>query len=138
MRIYISFSRGFHIYCVGLKAIPGGRWQCEVGFHLIILCGRLRFTLFFTFKSCNECVSCKSKSPAGNGCLEPLDSKLKKEGEEKGWVFETKTSLKGEKIYSHTMCLPCHRQWKKGNYCPECNGVFGIDPKSNIVSRLIF
>ena len=25
------------------------------------------------------------------------------------WVFETKTSMKGDKIYSHTMCLPCHK-----------------------------
>jgi len=41
------------------------------------------------------------------------------------WVYETKTNMKGEKIYSHTMCLPCHKQWKKGTFCPECNGVFG-------------
>ena len=25
------------------------------------------------------------------------------------WVYETKTNMKGEKIYSHTMCLPCHK-----------------------------
>ena len=25
------------------------------------------------------------------------------------WVFETKTGTKGDKIYSHTMCLPCHK-----------------------------
>ena len=33
--------------------------------------------------------------------------------------------VQGNKVYSHTMCHPCHKQWKKGNYCPECNGVFG-------------
>ena len=23
------------------------------------------------------------------------------------------------------MCAPCHKQWKKGTFCPDCNGVFG-------------
>ena len=31
----------------------------------------------------------------------------------------------GEEVYSHTMCRPCHIQWRKGNFCPQCNGVFG-------------
>merc|ERR1712106_714636 len=66
-------DRGFHIYCVGLDGIPNGRWQCE---------------------SCNECVSCGSKTPAGDGSLEPVTS-----GTDSKWAYETKTSLKGEKIY---------------------------------------
>merc|ERR1712059_60011 len=105
-------DRGFHIYCVGLDGIPGGRWQCEV---------------------CSHCVSCSAKTPAGDGSLEPVSSVESKDSKLE-WVFETKTSMKGDKIYSHTMCVPCHKQWKKGLYCPECNGVFGRDPKSNILS----
>jgi len=38
------------------------------------------------------------------------------------WVYETKTNMMGEKIYSHTLCLPCHKQWKKGTLCPEWSG----------------
>jgi len=87
-------DRGFHIYCVGLKEIPGGRWHCG---------------------SCASCVSCGCKTPAGDG---RPDASLE-------WIFETKIDMKGNKVYSHTMCHPCHKQWKKGNYCPECNGVFG-------------
>jgi len=88
-------DRGFHIYCVGLSEIPNGRWHCG---------------------ECSNCESCGSKTPSG-------DTEEKDEGME--WIFETKTGLKGEKIYSHTMCQPCHKHWKKGLYCPECNGVFG-------------
>ena len=50
------------------------------------------------------------------------------------WVFETKAGLKGDKVYSHTMCQPCHKIWKKGLYCPECNGVFGRS-KHTIVAK---
>jgi len=90
-------DRGYHIYCVGLSEIPGGRWHCG---------------------ECAYCVSCGSKTPAGDG--EDME-----QGEALDWIFETKTGSKGEKMYSHTMCHPCHKQWKKGNFCPECNGVFG-------------
>jgi len=91
-------DRGYHIYCVGLKAIPSGRWHCS---------------------ECSYCQSCGCKTPLGDGSV-VLDRDEKAE-----WVYETKTNMKGEKIYSHTMCLPCHKQWKKGTFCPECNGVFG-------------
>lgn len=91
-------DRGYHIYCVGLPAIPQGRWHCS---------------------ECSKCESCGCKTPIGDGSV-ILDRDEKPE-----WVFETKMSLKGDKIYSHAMCLPCHKQWKKGTFCPECNGVFG-------------
>jgi len=97
-------DRGFHIYCVGLSEIPGGRWHCG---------------------ECSNCESCGSKTPAG-------DSGEKDEGLE--WIFETKTGLKGEKMYSHTMCHPCHKQWKKGLFCPECNGVFGRSKHSMVAN----
>jgi len=89
-------DRGYHIYCVGLESIPSGRWHCG---------------------ECSHCESCGSTSPTGE------ESEAGEE--EQDWVFETKQSLQGNKIYSHTMCGPCHKQWKKGNFCPECNGVFG-------------
>ena len=41
--------------------------------------------------------------------------------------------LQGNKVYSHTMCHVCHKIWKKGNYCPECNGVFGRSNKGALV-----
>merc|ERR1719460_1182388 len=96
-------DRGYHIYCVGLQAIPNGRWHCS---------------------ECSYCESCGCKSPIGDGSVS-LDRDEKPE-----WVFETKTGTKGDKIYSHTMCLPCHKQWKKHTaqsptFCAECNGVFG-------------
>ena len=93
-------DRGFHIYCVGLKAIPSGRWHCE---------------------SCAVCDSCGSKTPCGG------------EGGQAEWFFMQKEDprTEGGKMYSHTLCKPCHKEFKKpqvaggGNtYCPECNGVF--------------
>ena len=45
--------------------------------------------------------------------------------------------FQGNKVYSHTMCHPCHKQWKKGNFCPECNGVFGRS-KYKVLARLVF
>merc|ERR1719304_83198 len=72
-------DRGFHIYCVGLKEIPGGRWHCG---------------------SCASCVSCGCKTPAGDG---RPDASLE-------WIFETKIDMKGNKVYSHTMCHPCQRR----------------------------
>jgi len=97
-------DRGFHIYCVGLGEIPGGRWHCG---------------------ECSNCESCGSKTPAG-------DSGEKDETLD--WIFETKTGTKGEKMYSHTMCHPCHKQWKKGSFCPECNGVFGRSKHSLVAN----
>jgi len=84
-------DRGYHIYCVGLSAVPTGRWHCE---------------------KCAKCVSCGTTTP-------------NEDGKENGkWIHEMKLNMKGEKIFSHTMCQTCHKSWKKGNYCPECNGVF--------------
>lgn len=38
-------DRGYHIYCVGLRRVPNGRWHC---------------------KECAICSSCGSKTPAGS------------------------------------------------------------------------
>ena len=34
---------------------------------------------------------------------------LQEEGRVSLWVHETKLNLKGEKIFSHTMCIHCHK-----------------------------
>lgn len=88
-------DRGYHTDCVGLAEVPSGRWHCG---------------------DCASCKSCSAKNSFGD-----------QEDEFAGapWVFEMKQGLKGEKVYSHTMCQPCHKIWKKGLFCPECNGVFG-------------
>jgi len=67
--------------------------------------------------TCAVCISCNTTEP------------VKEEGRVSLWVHETKLNLKGEKIFSHTMCIHCHKTWKKGLYCPECNGVFGKDKR---------
>jgi len=90
-------DRGYHIYCVGLQGIPNGRWHCS---------------------KCSYCESCGSKSASGTDIKTKADGKFE-------WIYETKISMKGDKIYSHTMCVPCHKQWKRGSFCPDCNGVFG-------------
>ncbi|CAG2067035.1 unnamed protein product, partial [Timema podura] len=38
-------DRGYHIYCVGLRRVPSGRWHC---------------------KECAVCGSCGTQQPAGN------------------------------------------------------------------------
>ncbi|RXG71901.1 PHD finger protein 10 [Armadillidium vulgare] len=38
-------DRGYHIYCVGLRRVPNGRWHC---------------------KECAVCFTCGSRNPAGN------------------------------------------------------------------------
>lgn len=91
-------DRGYHTYCAGLDTIPSGRWQCG---------------------KCTVCSSCNVRDPPGTNVLQS----------EHRWVYEFKTSaLSGNKVYSHAMCKPCHRSWKKGSFCPECTVVFGREP----------
>lgn len=66
---------------------------------------------------CTFCISCKAKNAMGT------------EGESSKWVMEYKTAPSGNKVFSHTMCPPCHKAWKKGQFCPECNVVFGCEEK---------
>ena len=68
-------DRGYHIYCVGLKEIPSGRWHCE---------------------SCAVCTSCGCKSPAG-------DDGRNEEGLE--WIFETKLDSQVEILLNHYKVL---------------------------------
>jgi len=91
-------DRGYHIYCVGLDEVPSGRWHCF---------------------NCAECVSCQTKEP-----FQPGKADLRYQH---GWAHETKINMKGEKVFSHTMCQSCHKNWKKGLFCPDCNGTFDRD-----------
>lgn len=96
-------DRGYHSYCVGLDEIPNGRWHC---------------------KECSICSLCGINDPLGGlGATEELNMSMR--GKKVDWVFEYKPGSSGGKIYSHTMCIPCHRLWKKSQYCPECNICFG-------------
>eukprot|EP00095_Tigriopus_kingsejongensis_P008003 maker-scaffold269_size230758-snap-gene-1.32 protein:Tk08003 transcript:maker-scaffold269_size230758-snap-gene-1.32-mRNA-1 annotation:"supporter of activation of yellow protein" len=91
-------DRGYHNYCVGLDTIPSGRWQCS---------------------KCTVCSSCNVRDSNGTNVLQS----------EHRWVYEFKTSaLSGNKVYSHAMCKPCHRAWKRGQFCPECTVAFGREP----------
>ena len=94
-----------------------GRWHCS---------------------ECSYCQSCGCKTPLGDGSVvldrwaqDKLLANLSlylypgqvdtrqfvhkfislcfSRDEKAEWVYETKTNMKGEKIYSHTMCLPCHK-----------------------------
>ena len=79
--------RGYHSYCVGLDEIPNGRWHC---------------------KECSICSLCGINDPLGGlGATEELNMSMR--GKKVDWVFEYKPGSSGGKIYSHTMCIPCHR-----------------------------
>lgn len=67
------------------------------------------------------CSLCGERDPLG-GQSELMTSMRVKNID---WVFEYKPGSSGGKIYSHTMCVPCHRLWKKAQFCPECNICFG-------------
>ncbi|CAB4068156.1 BAF45A [Lepeophtheirus salmonis] len=88
-------DRGFHIYCVGLDDVPVGRWHCS---------------------DCSYCFSCGSREPAWRWRKTDLSNPK--------WVVEYKPGP-GSRVFSHTLCSPCHKLTKKGQYCPECNKVFG-------------
>ncbi|GBP73466.1 PHD finger protein 10 [Eumeta japonica] len=76
-------DRGFHIYCVGLSAVPSGRWHCV---------------------ECSVCKSCGARTPAGlSGAATAADTA------EPQWHHQSKRGPGGVKIYSHSLCAPCAR-----------------------------
>jgi len=102
-------DRGYHSYCVGLDDIPTGRWHCV---------------------ECSRCSLCGEKDPLGG--LSKKDELITSyRGKKIDWTFEFKPGSTGGKVYSHTMCFPCAKAWKKGNYCPECNICFGREKFGN-------
>jgi len=94
---------------------------CDRGYHIYCVGLEVVPKGRWHCSNCASCISCGTTTP-------------NEEGREDGkWIHEMKTNAKGERIFSHTMCQTCHKSWKKGNYCPECNGVFDRDnrPTSN-------
>ncbi|KAG7199278.1 hypothetical protein KM043_018139 [Ampulex compressa] len=72
-------DRGYHIYCVGLRRVPQGRWHCQ---------------------ECAVCANCGSRDPGGpnsdrNGVAQ--------------WQHEHKKGDKNTRVYVSTLCLPCSK-----------------------------
>ena len=58
--------------------------------------------------SSSICSLCGEKDPLGGlGATDELMMSMR--GKKLDWVFEYKPGSSGGKIYSHTMCIPCHR-----------------------------
>ncbi|XP_021954071.1 uncharacterized protein LOC110850805 [Folsomia candida] len=79
-------DRGYHIYCVGLRRVPTGRWHCV---------------------TCSVCHSCGVNEPSA-------DDRAAE------WQHEYKKGEKGSRYYLHSLCVPCHKIYKKGQFCPNC------------------
>ncbi|XP_039301586.1 PHD finger protein 10-like, partial [Nilaparvata lugens] len=48
-------DRGYHIYCVGLRKVPNGRWHCQV---------------------CSVCNSCGTTDPGGSDWQHEVRTKI--------------------------------------------------------------
>ncbi|XP_077287015.1 PHD finger protein enhancer of yellow 3 isoform X2 [Arctopsyche grandis] len=92
-------DRGYHIYCVGLKKVPTGRWHCS---------------------HCAICRSCGARTPAGL----PGAPYAATPGPPEQWHHHLKKATSGQKVYSHTLCGPCARAWRAGRYCSLCERCF--------------
>ncbi|CAD1469881.1 unnamed protein product, partial [Heterotrigona itama] len=84
-------DRGYHIYCVGLRRVPQGRWHCQ---------------------ECAVCVNCGSREPGG------VNSDRNSVAQ---WQHEYKKGDKNIRVYVSTLCVPCSKLWRKGRYCPHCS-----------------
>ncbi|XP_068967898.1 titin homolog isoform X4 [Bombus flavifrons] len=84
-------DRGYHIYCVGLRRVPQGRWHCQ---------------------ECAVCVNCGSREPGG------INSDRNSVAQ---WQHEYKKGDKNTRVYVSTLCVPCSKLWRKGRYCPHCS-----------------
>nr|XP_033188800.1 uncharacterized protein LOC117156142 isoform X1 [Bombus vancouverensis nearcticus] len=84
-------DRGYHIYCVGLRRVPQGRWHCQ---------------------ECAVCVNCGSREPGG------INSDRNSVAQ---WQHEYKKGDKNIRVYVSTLCVPCSKLWRKGRYCPHCS-----------------
>ncbi|XP_029045572.2 titin isoform X2 [Osmia bicornis bicornis] len=84
-------DRGYHIYCVGLRRVPQGRWHCQ---------------------ECAVCANCASREPGG------INSDRNSVAQ---WQHEYKKGDKNTRVYVSTLCVPCSKLWRKGRYCPHCS-----------------
>ncbi|CAG0897414.1 unnamed protein product [Cyprideis torosa] len=88
-------DRGYHIYCIGLRRVPNGRWHCG---------------------ECAQCDSCGSTHPAGKNPDETERGPT--------WQHEYDKIEDGIRRYSHTLCVPCSKLYHKGKYCSVCHRCF--------------
>ncbi|XP_014235933.1 uncharacterized protein LOC106658454 isoform X2 [Trichogramma pretiosum] len=72
-------DRGFHIYCVGLRRVPSGRWHCQ---------------------ECAVCSNCNSKEPGG------INHERNSVAQ---WQHEYKKAANNTQIYIGTFCVPCSK-----------------------------
>ena len=79
----ISFSINkkyrYHIYCVGLRRVPQGRWHCQ---------------------ECAVCASCGSREPGGANSDRNSVAQ---------WQHEYKKGDKNTRVYVSTLCVPCSK-----------------------------
>ncbi|KAL2716959.1 serine-rich adhesin for platelets isoform X3 [Vespula squamosa] len=72
-------DRGYHIYCVGLRRVPVGRWHCQ---------------------ECAVCANCGSKEPGGANSDRNSVAQ---------WQHEYKKGDKNTRVYVSTLCVPCSK-----------------------------
>lgn len=69
----------YHIYCVGLRRVPQGRWHCQ---------------------ECAVCANCSSREPGG------INSDRNSVAQ---WQHEYKKGDKNTRVYVSTLCVPCSK-----------------------------
>ncbi|XP_037820221.1 supporter of activation of yellow protein isoform X2 [Lucilia sericata] len=82
-------DRGFHIYCLTIKAVPDGRWSCE---------------------RCSICMRCGATKPEGLPIIQPNGEKLKVKHRKLKWINEYRIDHV-TKLREHCsmLCVPCGR-----------------------------
>lgn len=87
-------DRGYHIYCVGLRRVPNGRWHC---------------------KECAMCSSCGSKTPAGNEHLKNAEwqHEFKKDKDNKQLRYATTLCVPCDKYWKRRQfCYVCLKVYR--------------------------
>lgn len=75
----LNYFNRYHIYCVGLRRVPQGRWHCT---------------------ECAICSSCGSREAGGlNGDRNGVAQ----------WQHEYKKGEKNTRVYVSTLCVPCSK-----------------------------
>ncbi|XP_065366411.1 supporter of activation of yellow protein [Calliphora vicina] len=82
-------DRGFHIYCLSIKAVPDGRWSCE---------------------RCSICMRCGATKPEGLPIIQPNGEKPKVKHRKLKWINEYRIDHV-TKLREHCsmLCVPCGR-----------------------------
>lgn len=78
IKSYLILLR-YHIYCVGLRRVPQGRWHCQ---------------------ECAVCANCGSREPGGANSDRNSVAQ---------WQHEYKKGDKNTRVYVSTLCVPCSK-----------------------------